>query len=109
MVFAVRPRDLNVAGEERPSAGGDAPDRVSRKYLGGRDSYSLDGCNDADDCYSSQDIFFLEVCILNTVCENGAELFELEIGDIFNCDISMDRLGLLRDWMRPPEDDGDRA
>lgn len=67
MRFATRPQDLNVAGE-------------GAKPLGGRGSYSKPGCNSASQCYSSQDIFFLEVCVINSICDNGSQLFDLEIG-----------------------------
>ena len=70
-----------------------------QKPLGGRDSYSKRGCNSADVCYSSQDIYFLEVCILNSICDNGAQLFELQVGQIFHCELSESRLEQVKHWI----------
>lgn len=99
MRFAVRPRDMNIAGRVLPGLDGEEPDDVTKKFLGGRDSYSLNGCDEADECYSSQDIFFLEVCVLNTICDNGAELFKLEIGQDFYCQLSDAGMERLKTWI----------
>ena len=87
------------AGRVLPGLDGEEPDDVTKKFLGGRDSYSLNGCDEADECYSSQDIFFLEVCVLNTICDNGAELFELEIGQDFYCQLSDAGMERLKTWI----------
>lgn len=36
--------------------------------------------------YATEDIFYLEVCLFNQICRNGARLFELGEGDAFICD-----------------------
>ena len=50
-------------------------------------------------CYSSGDIFHLEVCILNELCGNGRELFHLEIGEEWHCDLSHDNFVRLKSWL----------
>ena len=37
------------------------------------------------------DVFFAEVCILNRMCENGAGLFQLDVGQEISCDLSEDK------------------
>ena len=50
-------------------------------------------------CYASGDIFYLEVCLLNAICENGAELFSLAIGQEWHCQLSEERLARLKATM----------
>mmetsp|Transcript_41155 Transcript_41155/g.102385 ORF Transcript_41155/g.102385 Transcript_41155/m.102385 type:complete len:104 (-) Transcript_41155:186-497(-) len=48
------------------------------------------------DGYATDDIFFLEACLFNQVCSNGADLFELHTGDNFNCSFSESRFRELQ-------------
>lgn len=69
--------------------------------LGSTDSYS--GCGDYDRttarCYWSGDVFHLEVCMLNSICDNGAELFALERGEIWHCQLTQARLDAFKELM----------
>ena len=35
--------------------------------------------------YATDDIFYLEVCLFNQICTNGAELFTLDEGQEWTC------------------------
>ena len=37
------------------------------------------------DAYSTDDIYFLEVCMFSFICDNGAELFHLQPNDFYVC------------------------
>ena len=37
------------------------------------------------------DVFFVEVCTAHLVCKNGNSIFDLEIGEIFECEFDMDK------------------
>uniref|UniRef100_A0A7S2J1X1 Uncharacterized protein n=1 Tax=Haptolina brevifila TaxID=156173 RepID=A0A7S2J1X1_9EUKA len=43
---------------------------------------------DCSDGFATNDIFYLEVCIFNQVCTNGAELFDLKDGARWRCNFS---------------------
>ena len=36
--------------------------------------------------YAISDVYFIEVCVISHVCRNRAELFKLEVGQLFECD-----------------------
>ena len=36
---------------------------------------------------TAQDVLYLEVCVFNEICANGADLFNLEVGQPFRCDL----------------------
>lgn len=56
-----------------------------------------DSCESDDEPgFGNDDVFFLEVCLLNQVCLNGAQLFELEDYEEFVCDFSPTGFGELR-------------
>lgn len=38
--------------------------------------------------YATDDVFYLESCLFNEICENKEELFSLEEGDVFICQFS---------------------
>ena len=42
------------------------------------------GC---DRTYSISDVYYAEVCLLSHICRNRRELFELEYGELFRCDL----------------------
>jgi hypothetical protein len=75
------------------------------------------GCSD-NDCahgYSVDNVFFVEVSLISYLCKNRDEVFQLEVGDDFDCDfdqIALDRLveagnqssggsGAPELWIRP--------
>ena len=75
IIFATAPKTLTPDGPEKPlgQCGGWKPEA---KPAGGY-GYTLD------------DIFYLEVCLLNEVCTNSDAMFELEAGQAFECDFDV--------------------
>ena len=65
--------------------------------IGSCSGYHPSGCYDQG--YASSDIFFLEVCIYSTMCRNSDELFQVEVGDAFHCDMDWDGWERLRRWV----------
>lgn len=49
--------------------------------------------------YSVTDVFYLEVCIFQQICSNGADLFRLDIGESFHCKFSHRGFLQLRDLL----------
>ena len=71
----------------------------AHQVLGSRDSYG-GGCDaGADKCYSSGDIYHLEACLISSICINGDEIFRLEVGELWHCELSQERLSRLRGWL----------
>ena len=65
---------------------------------GGYHPHGRDECVRAED-YSTDDIFFLEVCIYSWICENSADLFRLRStrsDELFRCAVSETRVRELR-------------
>ena len=52
--------------------------------------------------YATDDIFFLEVCLFNQMCTNGADLFALQAGEAFHCDFSAERVHELEQILTSP-------
>ena len=57
--------------------------------------------------YATADIFFLESCLMNKVCENGEEIFSLFPGQRWHCQFSPTRFQqlqnlLLSGFVEPP-------
>lgn len=46
-----------------------------------------------------QDIFYLEVCLYDQICNNRGDLWVLEAGDPFECDVEWDAFLQLREWI----------
>ena len=84
--FAHAPKDLD------PFRGNHA--------LGSCTGYAPAGCGDFG--YASLDIYFLEVCIYNTICSNGAELFDLDAGEDWVCHLHHEGFVQLKTWMLQP-------
>ena len=55
--------------------------------------------------YATDDIFFLETCLFNQVCTNGADLFNLQVGQAFVCDFSHARFKELQDLLLSAPDE----
>ena len=58
--------------------------------------YAPLGCKDG---YASSDIFFLETCFYSMMCSNHDELFELGVGEDFNCELSRPGFERLRNYI----------
>lgn len=52
--------------------------------------------------WANDDIFFLEVCLFNQMCNNGPALFQLRVGERFNCDFSPRRAAELQSILERP-------
>ena len=81
--FAFRPRDLDPVEGPHP--------------LGSCEGYHPAGCYNKG--YASSDIFYLEVCIFNEICENGEELFHLNVGEDWQCRLSDQGFARLKGWL----------
>lgn len=81
IVFAVAPGTLHPYGGAHP--------------IGSCTGYHPAGCGDVG--YASSDIFFLESCVYSTMCSNRDELFELQPGATWQCEIERDGFMRLRD------------
>jgi len=55
--------------------------------------------------YATDDIFYLEVCLFNQLCKNGDDLFRLNQGDPFVCDLDPKRLRELEGILPAPRED----
>mmetsp|Transcript_14792 Transcript_14792/g.41369 ORF Transcript_14792/g.41369 Transcript_14792/m.41369 type:complete len:462 (-) Transcript_14792:40-1425(-) len=51
------------------------------------------------DGYKMEDVYFLELCVLNEICENGASIFGMEPEDEFRCEFSPERFDAFRTLM----------
>jgi|EP00966_Prymnesium_polylepis_P148142 hypothetical protein len=45
----------------------------------------IDDFNSRPNFYVENDIYYLEVCVLNEMCSNHNEIFQLDVGDSFFC------------------------
>lgn len=52
--------------------------------------------------YTNDDIYFLEVCLYNQICENNEALFAVRRGEDFRCRFSRDRFNELERILRTP-------
>jgi len=52
--------------------------------------------------YATDDIFYLEICLFNEICENGADLFNLDVGQPFRCRFSDARFNQLKHILLTP-------
>jgi hypothetical protein len=75
--FATAPRDLKIETWQHP------------------DSWPCDNGVCPDDKFAVGDVFFAEVCMLHRVCDNGAEVFSLGVGDPMTCVFSPNRFQKL--------------
>jgi hypothetical protein len=57
--------------------------------------------------YATDDIYFLEICLLNQLCTNNHELFELEVGQFFVCQLDEARFWELKEILLTPPTSGD--
>ena len=85
--FAYEPRDLNTEDGPHP--------------LGACNSYAPEGCDNGRG-YGSSDVFFLEVCVYSTICNNSEDLFKLDVGETFRCNLSHEGFGRLKNWLLEP-------
>jgi len=86
LVFATAPNSL--MGFASPFAG---------KCKGWRPDWRPADC--ADFGYASDPMFYLETCMLNKVCTNNRELWEIGAGEEFECEFSVDRWHELKEML----------
>ena len=89
IVFARAPKDLFVRGPHSrldKCSGWAPPDAPPGGVFG----------------YATEDIFHLEVCVYNQICENRMELFDLDVGEPFYCELSMSRFSELQEILLTP-------
>lgn len=85
IIFAQAPKSLDASGP-RPLA-----------HCGG---YSPQGCG--RHAYSNDDIYFLEICMYSKICANNWELFQVEAGENFRCQISETGFRELQRYLLSP-------
>ena len=56
----------------------------------------LNGC---DVGYATDDIFYLETCIYNQICDNHDELFRLRVGKPFHCQLNQTKYIEMQHWL----------
>lgn len=81
--FAYAPGKLETKGGPHP--------------LGSCTGYHPEGCWDRG--YASSDIFYLESCIFSTICRNGDEIFRVQEGEDWRCDLSSDGYKQMKRWL----------
>lgn len=74
MSFATAPKDLMVEWWEDPQN-----NPVMGKWI-------AFGCC-SPDRFSVADVFFAELFVAYSICENGPQIFALEVGELFTCDL----------------------
>lgn len=52
--------------------------------------------------YATDDIYYLEACVLSQICQNSEELFQLAVGDPFICDFSREKFVELQELLLSP-------
>lgn len=73
------------------------PGLLVPEYIGSCTGYHPAGCG--NEGYASYDIFYLEVCMFSTMCSNGDALFDLQVGQTWQCNLDHRRFIQLRDWV----------
>jgi hypothetical protein len=84
MRFSFAPRDLDVY------------DGGTGRSLGVCQGFRSATAPPCEEGYATVDIYYLEVCLLNQICTNGPELFNLETGQFFVCEFDSARYGVIR-------------
>jgi len=88
IIFAKAPRTLDANGNR------------ALNRCGG---YSPQGCG--RHAYSNDDIYFLEVCMFSKICANNWELFQINDGNWFRCQISETGFRELQAYLLSPRDE----
>lgn len=52
--------------------------------------------------YTTDDIYYLEICLINEICENGADVFKTDGGQAFRCKFSDTRFRALQEILLSP-------
>lgn len=81
--FAYAPKDLRPLDGDRP--------------LGHCGGFMPMGCGRRG--YASSDIYYMEVCVLDTFCSNRESLWELDVGEDWHCDLEWEGYVQFRDWV----------
>ncbi|KAL1499574.1 hypothetical protein AB1Y20_011775 [Prymnesium parvum] len=92
MRFSHRPGDLNVFDGGTGKMLGDC--------RGWRPEYVGKACG--TDAYSTDDIYFLEVCMFSFICRNGADVFKLNVDDFYVCDFDGEKFDELARLLKEP-------
>ena len=50
--------------------------------------------------YAENDIYYLEVCVLNEVCENSDELWRIRAGDRWRCHLSQAKYRAMQEALQ---------
>eukprot|EP00967_Tisochrysis_lutea_P063479 scaffold81933_cov28-Tisochrysis_lutea.AAC.4 len=83
VVFATPPGDVVLEGAD------------GRPALNICSSFNPNSCG--LDRYSTEDVFFLEVCLFNEICTNAHDLFAQPEGGYFRCELDVNGLERVRE------------
>jgi len=98
IIFGKRPADLDPSrkgGKPLGTCGGWVPSYLRQEHC--RNNYATD------------DIFFLEVCTFNQICRNGEDLWHLEVGQEWRCELDETLFAELQDILLTPPTTGSAA
>ena len=90
IVFSKAPRELDPS----PTSG-----KPFGECRGFREQKAIQSDPHCSRGYATDDIYFLEVCLFNFMCENGDDLFRLNAGQPWTCRMSSTRFHRLRDLL----------
>lgn len=102
IVFSVAPGSLLLPKHDRispslPPASQSPPLRRTFGVCGGPLPNTCRACT-----YANDDIFFLEVCLLDQICLNGPDIFRVRAGERFECIFSPGGFRTLMNLLRQP-------
>lgn len=96
IVFATPPKEVDLRGGDGQPA------------LGACTGHAPYGCGEVG--YANDDIFFLETCLYSKICANHDELFRLDAGEMFTCQLHVEGVRELQKLLLaanvPGSDDG---
>lgn len=104
-ILRVPQRDWNICVNVRwqaCAATGNLPSQQSNviQFATPPNTLTLDELDGAKmDGYRMEDVYYLELCVLNEICANGADIFSMEPNDGFQCEHSAERFDAFRDLM----------
>jgi hypothetical protein len=71
----------------------------SASVFGKCQGYTDAACQMPNVGFANGDIYYLEACLFSQICSNRKQLFELDKGDDFQCDLDPDAYAELREWL----------
>jgi len=76
---------------------GHRPSEMWTPHIGSCTGYHPAGCGNRG--YASSDIYYLEICMYSMLCKNRDELFDLQVGEEWECAMDPDGFQELQEWV----------